>query len=101
MEIKTCEHFVVNRLMELENEVDMQKDYIYKQEDIIKDLREKLEFVGKFISIRRAYGTTGDDKNDYYIDFKDTWFKYDNADYEKFRELFNLAEPHELEEEDE
>lgn len=99
MEIKTCEHFVVNRLMELENEVDMQKDYICKQEDIIKDLRERLEFVGKFLSIRRAYDWDSENKNTY-IDFSSVWKKHNPDNYKKLCEMFDLVEPDELEEEE-
>lgn len=100
MEIKTCEHFVVNRLMELENLTEKLKEECLIQNNIIADLIGKLEYVGTFLSIARAYGSTEKNKNDYYVKFKDVWFKYDKEDYEQLREIFDLPEPRELEEED-
>lgn len=99
MEIKTCEHFVVNRLMELENTVDSQEEIIQEQIDVIRDLEEKLEFVGKFLSIRKAYDWDCENKHTY-IDFNSVWKKHDSDDYKKLCEMFGLVEPDELEEEE-
>ena len=103
MEIKTLEHYAVARIQELENEVERQKRTIQTQSDAFDAVVDKLEcvltFVGKLLSIKKAYGSSSTE-NDYYIDFKNVWLKYDRDDYEKLREMFDLAEPHELEEEE-
>lgn len=98
MEIKTCEHFVVNRLMELENLTEDLKAECRCRDEIIADLRKKLEFVGYFIRVRKAYDWDSENKNTY-IDFNNVWKKHSPDNYKKLCEMFGLVEPDELEEE--
>ena len=99
MEIKTCEHFVVTRLMELENQTEELKAECRIQDEIIAELREKLDFVGKFLSIRKAYDWDSENKSTY-VEFKNVWKRHNPDDYEKLCEIFDLVEPDELEEEE-
>lgn len=91
MEIKTCEHYVVNRVMELDDEVERQKEYIIKQEDLIRELQAKLAFVGNFLHITKACDWNEQNKSTY-IDFNTVWKKYSPKEYEQFCEIFGLVE---------
>lgn len=99
MEIKTCEHFVVNRLMELENLTEELKAECRTQDEIIVDLREKLEFVSDLLVIKKAHDYTPEN-NRMYIDLS-VWNTYDKAKFDRVREILGLPLPDELEEEDE
>jgi hypothetical protein len=93
MEIKTCENYVVQRALDLENEVEKQKNLIEEQAEIIKNLADDLEFVGKFIRLRE-YVTD----NEYYIDFNSVWSKSDSESYSRLCSIFSLVEPSEEDE---
>lgn len=99
MEIKTCEHFVVNRLMELENEVELFEATCDNQVKIINDLKEKLEFISNLLVIKKAHDYTPEN-NRMYIDLS-VWNTYDKAKFDRVREILDLPLPDELEEEDE
>ena len=99
MEIKTCEHYVVNRLMELENEVELFEATCDNQVKIINDLKEKLEFISNLLVIKKAHDYTPEN-NRMYIDIS-IWNTYDKAKFERVHEILDLPLPDELEEEDE
>lgn len=88
MEIKTCEHYVVQRAIELEDEVEKQKNLIEEQAEIIKNLTDNLEFVGKFIRLREYVSD-----NEYYIDFNSVWSNSDLESYTRLCSIFGLTEP--------
>lgn len=99
MEIKTCEQYVVSRLMELENQTEELKEKCRIKDEIITDLREKLEFVGSLLQVNEAHDYTPEN-NRMYIETT-VWNTYDKDKFEKLREILNLPLPGELEEEEE
>lgn len=88
MEIKTCEHYVVQRAIELEDEVEKQKNLIEEQAEIIKTLTDNLEFVGNFIRLREYLSD-----EEYYIDFNSVWSRSDAESYSRLCSIFGLTEP--------
>ena len=96
MEIKTCEHFVVNRLMELENLTEEIRAENLLQADIIQELRAKLDFVRSLLVIKKAHDYTPEN-NRMYIDIS-VWNTYDKDKFERLREVLDLLLPDELEE---
>lgn len=89
MEIKTCEQYVINRVMELETEVERYNILAKEQNKIIKDLSDKLEFVRQFISIQQYTSESGEEISDY-ISFKSTWSKHEPDDFYKICDIFGL-----------
>ena len=92
MEIKTCEQYVVNRLMELEDTVEVQKELIRDQVNAIRGLSEKLEFIGKLIRMRKSYDWSTENPSTY-IEFKTIWKKHDPEEYQILCKMFGLVEP--------
>lgn len=97
MEIKTCEHYVINRVMELENTVESQRNRISELVCKTVALEEKLEYVASFLSIKKAYDWNATN-NSTYIEFNSVWKKHDPTDYTKLCEMFGLTESDEEEE---
>ena len=96
MEIKTCEQFIINRFMELENAVEMQKDVISEQTCRIQELEEKLAFVCKFLYVNKAYNWSPEN-NSTYIEFNSIWKNSNPKDYNRMCEIFGLTESDEEE----
>jgi hypothetical protein len=92
MEIKTCEQYVINRVMKLETEVEGYKILANGQNEIIKELSDKLDFVKQFISIQQYTSESGEEISDY-ISFKSTWSKHEPDDFYKICDIFGLNYP--------
>lgn len=93
MEIKTCEQYVVSKLMELENEVESQSELIAQMANKIRTLQEHLNYVKKFASVQTIQSDGSGRK---YITFDNIYSNYDKEDFTKMCEIFNFC----IEEED-
>lgn len=106
MEIRTCEQYVVNRVMELEDENKRLKEklkaettrlekentvacselesFIKIQADAIEDMQGVIDYLSKFISLNTSH------EGENYIAMDNIWHKYDREDYFKVIEIFGL-----------
>lgn len=100
MEIKTCEQFVVTRLMELENTVESQKEIILDQANIIKHLEEKIAFVRDLIVVNKAHDYTPENPR-MFIDMHTAWNTYNPERFNEIRRVLDLPLPEDGEEEEE
>lgn len=82
MEIKTCEHYVISKVMELENELDVAKTIIQEQEDEINCLEAQINFLARFFEI------------EYYGDVRCIEFKnvYDTSKPREFAEICRILD---------
>lgn len=83
MEIKTCEQYVVSKVMELEDELERAKGYIQDQEDEIKCLEAQINFLARFFNI-------GTYEDDYYIDFSSVWCKSKPREFAEICRILDL-----------
>lgn len=84
-EFKTCEDYVLNRVVQLESEKAEADNRIAELEAELAKKEEFIEVVKSRVRLRgQAHG-------DIYIDFNSVWKKYDGKLYTKFIECFGLA----------
>ena len=100
MEIKTCEHFVVNRLMELEDKVASYESLVAEQQLIIQNLEEKLSYARGLIVVNKAHDYTPENPR-MYIDMRTVWNTYDKDRFNEMCRVFDLSLIDEGEEEEE
>lgn len=87
MEIKTCEQYIINRLMELENEVDKQTDFIKTQADVISNLEKKVEYIRNLLTVKKSYNYPA------VIIELSIWDTHEKETFDELVRMFNLNLP--------
>ena len=95
--IKTYEYYIINRLLRLENTVEVLEDRIKDYLEVIKDLTDTLNYIKERVFIQKAHDWSEDNPNTY-IDIKSIWKKHDQKEYETICRLLELVEPTEEDE---
>lgn len=96
MEIKTCEDYVVTRLMQLEDEcVDLQDNIrnLNHESDVLTEMLDDIKRILKPLIVHASDG-------ELYINTDSVWKKYDKNDYDRLCKIFYLTYEEEEDEEE-
>lgn len=93
MEIKTCEDYVVTKLMQMENENELLKDELDEVNAKLEDMQIKFKHMSELISPT----IKADSDGHHYVKFENSYFyhEYEPRDYEFMKVLFNLNDERE------
>lgn len=86
-EIKTCEEFVISRLIQAEADVTKANKCIAELEQKLAEMDKILDAIKSRMTLRPA-----SDGKQFYIDFNSLWSEYDKATYDRFIEYLDLVD---------
>lgn len=93
----TCEEYVINRLITLEDEVKNCGDALKAERamneeawKIVDGLRADIAFLAQFFKVKQLIPAAS--AGDCYLDFEALWNKYDSCDYQRAIRILGFEE---------
>lgn len=90
MEIKTCEEYVITRVLELDSEVIELKQQIAEMKDKVEQYEANLEFIKDSLNIRFFLDSDGDRTISSSGFYESKYSKTNTPKIDRMIELFNL-----------